>query len=363
MKKKIIVFLVFLLIACNSTPVSTPTTGSLIQINNETITPVSTSTTAFIQTNTPIPSKTPTIYSSPVYTHTPAPTLTHPRGKLILHAANDDILYNWFSYVPMYISRDKKVHIWVTSETTMPMNDYEKLTDQIRSAAEFEAAIADKYNYVLLTLAIPRPETNHIYVIAYNRKVFLPATLPVYQRPDLELNKMIDQLIDILRQDRYDVEEKVFIDGYSAGCMFAQRYALLHPDRLIALAGGQCGGSLTLPDPNYDWPVGIQDYEQLTSSIFDDVEYKKLPQLFYIGDLDNKNSTVQVGNTDVFSYSQILTLFSNFGEQDPQRLENQVKQMNLLGFSNVYFKLYPGVGHEYNDQMINDTFEFFDKFR
>jgi pimeloyl-ACP methyl ester carboxylesterase len=212
-------------------------------------------------------------------------------------------------------------------------------------------------------MAIPRPNTNHIYVIAYNRKVFLDQTPDMYQRPDLQLNNIIDKLTATLRQDGYDIADKVFMDGYSAGGMFTQRYALLHPDRLMAVAGGQCGGSLTVPDMAYDWPVGIRDFEKLTGSAFNENEYRKLPQLYYIGDLDNMNSTAHLGNPDVFTDAQIMTLFRLYGKEDPERLQNQVNQMNDLGFTNVFFTRYPGIKHEYTTQMIATLFQFFEEYR
>jgi len=244
----------------------------------------------------------------------------------------------------------------------MPSDDYEAITDQIGSNMGW-TDIANTYKFVLLTPVIPRPKTNHIYVIAYNRKVFLTTTPAMYQRPDLELNKMIDKLTTILRQDGYNVADKVFMDGYSAGGMFAQRYALLHPERLMAIAGGQCGGSLTVPDMAYDWPIGIRDFEKLTGDAFNDTDYRLIPQLFYIGDLDNKNSTVELGNPDVFTNDQIMTLFNVFGREDPKRLQTQVDHINTLGFTNVFFNLYPGIKHEITNQMIEDTFKFFEKYR
>ena len=164
-------------------------------------------------------------------------------------------------------------------------------------------------------------------------------------------------LISMLRHDGYNVADKVFMDGYSAGGMFAQRYALLHPERLMAVAGGQCGGSITVPDVNYDWPVGIRDFEDLTGVPFNQATYEKLPQLYYIGDLDNKNSTAHIGNPDVFTDAQIMSLFNLFGEEDPERLQNQVIHLKTLGYTNVYFKLYPGIRHEVTKQMIEEVFE------
>ncbi|MHC1782584.1 MAG: hypothetical protein AB9891_07470 [Anaerolineaceae bacterium] len=340
----LLVMICILLHACTGTPMNATSISPLIPM----VTAISSPTV----TITPLP---PT--STPKITPTPV----HPLGKVEIHPADEEILYDWFSYVPGELNKNEKVYIWITSETSMPLDDYEEISKRASSFAHHEVLFAEEYNYVLLTLAIPRPKTNHIYVIAYNPRVFLDQTPAMYQRPDLQLNKMIAHLSNLLRADGYDVSEKVFIDGYSAGCMFAQRYAILNPEGVKAVAGGQCGGSLTLPDPKYNWPVGIRDFEKLTGKTFNETAYREIPQFFYIGDLDINNSTAHIGNVDVFTEGQINILFSLFGNQDPVRIGNQVKYMNEMGYTNVYFTLYPGVKHEMTKQMRRDSFDFFNQ--
>ena len=103
------------------------------------------------------------------------------------------------------------------------------------------------------------------------------------QRPDLKVNLMIDELIRMLRADGYNVDDKVFIHDFSAGAMFAQRYCLLHPERVHAIAAGSCDGSLTVPGSNYngtdmDWAVGINDFQSLLGYSFNMSDYQQVPQ-------------------------------------------------------------------------------------
>ena len=157
----------------------------------------------------------------------------------------------------------------------------------------------------------------------------------------------------------------MLIEGFSAGAMFAQRYCLLHPERVQAIAAGQCGGSLTVPADNYngtdmDWPVGINDFQHLTGSGFNLNEYQQIPQFIYIGDQDTKSSTVYwtFDAGGIFTQSQIDFLNKSFGDSDPVRLENQCNYMTEIG-CNIEFKLYPGVGHQYTSGMVDDIFKFF----
>jgi len=361
-------FYVFILlqfaVACSSIS-GIPKDGTIPVMSTTSALKTASPTSTISPTKTELSTPTPSITLIPTDTPTKTSTPIHPVGKLVPHAANNEIIYNWFSYIPKDINKDEIVYIWVTSATTMPNDDYNEITSNIEQWARQLTYFADEHKFVLLTLAIPRPlNPEHIYVIAFYRKVFLPSTSPLYQSPDLVLNRMIENLIATLRQDGYsNVSDKVFMDGYSAGAMFAQRYALLHPDRLMAIAAGQCGGSFTAPDIAYDWPIGIKDIEKLSGFKFKENEYRKLPQLIYIGEQDTNNSTVLFGNPDVFTEAQIMKLFNLFGRDDPERLQSQVEHTNKLGFTNVFFKLYPGITHVFTDRMVEDTFEFFDEYR
>jgi pimeloyl-ACP methyl ester carboxylesterase len=158
------------------------------------------------------------------------------------------------------------------------------------------------------------------------------------------------------------------MSGYSAGGMFTQRYALLHPERLLAISAGQCGGYLTLPVPHYDnyrldWPLGINDFDSLTGQSFDMDAYKNIPQFIYVGDLETDNSHSMLlwepGFYNGWSYVNFIN--STFGENDRDRLQGEINFLLANGFNNFEFVIYPNTAHEYTTQMIIDTFNFFEK--
>jgi len=178
---------------------------------------------------------------------------------------------------------------------------------------------------------------------------------------------MIDNLISSLRSAGYKVHDKVFVSGFSAGAMFAQRYCLLHPNRVRGIAAGQCGGSLTVPGTSYNgvemnWPVGVNDFQSLLGYDFNISYCQQIPQFIYIGDQDTNNSTVAPNSHDLFTDEQMDFLNDNFGNSDPIRLANQYAFMSEKE-CNVEFKLYPDVAHEITSDMLDDTFSFFAKYR
>jgi predicted esterase len=289
-------------------------------------------------------------------------------GRLTLHRANATIPYDWYTYVPKSLKKTERAYILISTDVVYPpTDDYSHVSEHARSFAWNQQDLAETRKYIYLSPAIPRPSTDHVYATAFDWKVFLSSSDPFVQRPDLKVNSMIDRLVWDLRRDGYNVQEKVFVEGFSAGGMFAQRYALLHPGRVQALAAGQSGGSIVLPESSYNgvemnWPVGVNDFLSLVGYEFDRAAYKQVPHFIYIGDLDTKNSTLWGVGELWRTQSQIDFMNTAFGGTDPVRLRSECKYLIELGY-NITFREYEGVGHTYTSKMQNDVFAFFDAHR
>jgi pimeloyl-ACP methyl ester carboxylesterase len=285
-------------------------------------------------------------------------------GVVTAHPADVTIPYDWFSYVPGTVSKSSLSYIWVTAEGGNV--DYNANSTAVRSMIEANVQMAESNRFVLLFASIPR--VDEIYAVAFDKQTFAGTTDPFSQRPDLKVNQMIDKLLSELGQAGYNPHPKVFVEGYSNGGMFAQRYSLLHPERAQAVAGGQCGGFLTFPESAYnttvmDWAIGINDVDALTGSAFNQDAFKNVPHFIYIGDQDNNNSHFLHPNPEGFwSQDQIDFINNIFGDSDPVRLENQCNYLVNAGYD-FEFKVYPNVGHVITNQMRIDVILFFDQFR
>jgi hypothetical protein len=271
------------------------------------------------------------------------------KGSVQLHPADETIIYNWFSYVPNSILKSELSLILVS--VYGGLFDYAENTEAVRSYTENITNFAESYKLILLTPSIPRTNTpTDIYSIAFDRQCFSNTVDPMYFRPDLKLNQMISSLTDELKKDGYLVNEKVFVEGFSAGGMFAQRYALIHPTRVQALAAGQCGGSLTMPISQYNenrlnWAIGLSDFPELAGVGFNNFVYRQIPQYIYIGEKDTNNSHF-IANPDGFATQEEIDLINGiFGNTDPVRVESMANFMVNIG-CNVTFKLYENTGHE-----------------
>jgi len=306
-------------------------------------------------TATKYPTNTPTITSTPI----------HPANQVVHHIANDVIDYDWFSYIPNNLDKEGLNYILVTGlHGNIGSPNYEDVVEESRKQTGWKIPWADNEGLIILIPVIPK---NYEYQpVDFDLISFNSTIDPFYQRPDLRLNLMIDSLVGDLTIDGYNVSEKVFIEGFSSGGMFAQRYALLHPERIKAIAAGQCGGTFVLPQDTYNekeinWPVGINDFHSLVGYDFKLDAYVKISQFIFIGDQDVGASTLWLPGSQTLwrSQKQIDFLIETFGETDPVRIENQINYLNSIGFDNIIFKMYPGVGHTYSDEMLSDLLAFF----
>jgi pimeloyl-ACP methyl ester carboxylesterase len=287
---------------------------------------------------------------------------------LVFREADETIAYSWFTYIPSNLRKEQLNYILINGlHGNIQTDNYEEVVAESRTQAEWRTSLADQLRAIMLVPVIPTSPGYFYYPVAFGMRTFGDPTPSSYQRADLKVNLMIDRLISDLRSEGYNMSEKVFIEGFSAGGMFAQKYTLLHPERVQAIAAGHCGSSLTLPESFYgsvplNWPVGINDLPQLVGHQFNIEAYMRVPQYIYIGEQDR--GTLSDGVEEWWgSQSQIDFVEGTFGDYASEILERQTAYLNSIGYDNIEFKKYSGVPHQYTDQMIDDALAFLDAHR
>lgn len=84
------------------------------------------------------------------------------------------------------------------------------------------------------------------------------------KRIDLQLLNMVGNAKEILAANGLNVNEKIFMTGYSASGNFTNRFVALHPDKVRAVASGGVNGMPILPLEELDgytlnYHIGIAD--------------------------------------------------------------------------------------------------------
>lgn len=80
------------------------------------------------------------------------------------------------------------------------------------------------------------------------------------------------------------LSEKIFLSGYSASGVFAQRFALIHPEIVSRCCVGGAVGSIPIPDSELPYPCGIKDFEELFGKEFDKESYRQIDFAYYVGE-------------------------------------------------------------------------------
>lgn len=220
--------------------------------------------------------------------------------------------------------------------------------------------LAENLGVVLLCPVFPRPESlNHIYTHALDRDSLTTEEVH-FRRLDLQLNAMQDHAAQLLARKGHTVSPKALIMGFSASGMFANRYTVLHPERILAAAIGSPGGWPIAPVTDWrghalPYPVGIADVEQITGQVISLDVLKSVPLFLFLGSADENDSVLF---DDGYDENQRELVFALFGRSPVDRWEPASAIYEMAGM-NAQFRLYPEVEHSVSPEMIADVISFF----
>jgi pimeloyl-ACP methyl ester carboxylesterase len=202
-----------------------------------------------------------------------------------------------------------------------------------------------------------------LYASQLNRGA-LTNRIPGLERYDLQLIGMIDDARERLAVRGLNINRKVFLFGFSSSGFFVNRFALLHPDRVKAVAVG-APGACTAPTNAWkgeqlDYPVGIADLQPLIGLPFDHVAARRVPMYFFMGDQDTENDPVPFASC--FEPAQGQQIFRLFGANQVLRWP-EYEKVYAAADCDSRFVFYPDVGHQLTQAMFDDVRRFFELHR
>lgn len=221
--------------------------------------------------------------------------------------------------------------------------------------------LAEELATPLLVPCFPRPATNwRVYTHALDRDTFL-TDVPELARLDLQLIAMIDDArARLVRETGREVDARVLLFGFSANGMFANRFALLHSERVLACAAGSPGGWPLAPiegwkDSELRYPVGLYDAAELVGAPLDPARMSALQILVFQGSEDTNDSVAFDDGYDPEDRALVNNLFGT----DLRARFDAAAELYRATIPGAVFRLHPGVGHERTDAMNADAVAFF----
>lgn len=220
--------------------------------------------------------------------------------------------------------------------------------------------LADELQFPLLVPVFPRSKSqSQMYTHALDRDVMLEKSTSL-ERIDLQLLAMVEDARQRMQEMGLRIDQQIIMTGFSASGTFANRFAMIHPEKIKALVAGGLNGFLMLPLSQYqgehlEYPLGTSDMEQLTGKPFDCTAFKAIPQMLFMGANDNNDA---LPFSDSYSEKHREQVYRLLGRpMMPERWDN-CRRIYLEKGMNATIKTYSNIGHEHPREIKEDMVRF-----
>lgn len=286
------------------------------------------------------------------------------KETLLRFSAQPDSGFHFPFYlrIPENIKRQESFHLLVEPNNSGFADDefakHEQSAEKL--TGNYPWKIASELNVPLLVPVFPRPMSNwRAYTHSLDEDTLLIEDGNL-QRIDLQLLAMIDLAQQVLKQNDVGVESQVFMHGFSASGTFTNRFAMIHPKRVRAVASGGVNAIPTLPvreleNEQLHFPIGIADLGKLTGNDFDLDAYRHVSQFIYMGAHD-RNDTTKFG--DAYNEGDAAKIHALVGKRMPERWK---RCREIYREQNVSAQMvtYESTSHEIRPEMLEDIVSFF----
>ncbi|MCV2371036.1 hypothetical protein [Roseateles oligotrophus] len=291
------------------------------------------------------------------------PTLDAARVQQVAAAPAQGFHWPYYLYLPKQI---KSPHLLVVPNNSgFASEDPELLSAAAAQELNRQSALAERLGVAMLVPSFPRPldpadaEAENIYLHALSRAA-MQTQRPEWRRVDKQLLAMIDDARQRMARQGQDLAPQVLMSGFSASGMFVNRFAFMHPERVLALASGSPGGWPLAPLARHEgaalnYPVGVADWTALTGEPLRLAALRSVAAFIYMGEQDENDSVVY---RDSYSAADEKLVFAHFGATPLARWQT-IQRLYAEQGLDARFTLYPGEAHRVTEQMNADIEGFF----
>ena len=229
----------------------------------------------------------------------------------------------------------------------------------------FSVLYHSKNTNPILVPLLPSINNGNPYFQQLSIECFDASKTGKFHRIDQQVVSMIEDARKIISGlSGKQVPDKIFLNGYSSSGVFAQRFALLHPELVSASCIGGAIGTMPLPIDEYQgqqlsYPIGTADIEKLTGKEFDLEAYKKIKFTYYVTEGENEVLSENRSREDGtkapmcdISYMERSTpknvgktVRDLFGTDSFERIAKQLIVADSLGVQTEYIEPIKGLTH------------------
>jgi hypothetical protein len=287
-------------------------------------------------------------------------------GSLLKFKARPESGFNfeYFIFLPKKLRSHTSSYLLVetnNSGTNDSIEHQEKGAEYAASKSSVGNYVSRKLEIPLLVPIFPRSATNWTYYThALDRDTLLSKEFGI-ERLDLQLLAMIADAKKQLAKQNFYLKDKFFITGFSASGTFANRFSILHAEKIRATASGGINAIAILPVAelegiSLDYPLGTADIKKITGRKANLKAFKKLPKLLYMGATDTNDA---VAFDDAYSEEERKIVYELMGKQMIPQRWNFIREVYLKNNIQADFKTYPQIGHGTDLKINTDLVDFF----
>lgn len=194
---------------------------------------------------------------------------------------------------------------------------------------------------------LPAADANQWLVVAPTLNYTSLSDAAQTRDDDLQIAQQLTAIIaDVPQRSGVAVRGRVLVLGFSRGGSMAERFALLHPELVQAVAA-LSGGAYTVPQPcatqngtvqSLPLPLGTADFQREAGYGFDADTFRRIPFWLSVGSDDTQ--PVPSMYDDVLGQTRVA--------------RGAAMQQALLVFGvQSQFTVFPGIGHAVSDAMVS----------
>ncbi|WP_218092908.1 S-layer homology domain-containing protein [Paenibacillus solanacearum] len=296
----------------------------------------------------------------PAETTKPSTSKGNPESVVLKVKADPSKGFYWDYYMKIPVispTRPGPLYLLVEPNNNGVLDSIEAYDLLVKNEIESSTghAIARQLNVPYLIPVFPRYQGVYTHSLDRNTMQITSGNL---QRLDLQLLAMIRDAQQRITERGLKVEQKVFMNGFSASAKFVERFSVLHPEEVRALTIGGVSGFSMIPAAEWEgtklpYPIGTADQQSFTGHPFDLVAYNKVSRYIYMGELDDNDYFQSNDPTDL-----VNRLFGR--RMMPERWNKTQTVLAKLG-STAQFVTYPKLGHSYKNKLMTDDIVYFFK--
>jgi hypothetical protein len=291
-------------------------------------------------------------------------------GEIVKIEQSDTLPYSYYYYVPASaLNKALVALVLVATAGPNPGTSYAEVEDYALVQLNHLLPYAEPSGLIMFTVAIPAGMEGIDWDQTGSAQILhcanFETAVGMYFRPDLKFLDVFSHFKALLADAGFVVDPQIFVTGFSSGGMWTNRFALLYPELIKAVAPGAAGGIWTMPLESYEgtslrYHIGIQDIETLGLEPFDVDNFIKIPFFVFTG-AEDQNDALDCGEghgCSGLNWDEIVFYKSAFGDTVVERAQSFHNQLIALGMNSTFWS-YDGVGHEWSEDMKTDIINFF----